>query len=108
MLSSILLYIGKEQYEILSIAVSKFSNELDSLKSIGFIDQDNITWNIEFYFSGDWKFMALVKGLKAANSKYFCLFCECPKDSRGNLNLQWNISENKKGIYYAAVSFMKN
>lgn len=43
--------------------------------------------------------MALVKGLKAANSKYFCLFCECPKDSHGNLNLQWNISENKKGIY---------
>ncbi|CAB4437854.1 unnamed protein product [Rhizophagus irregularis] len=53
----ILLYIGKEQYERLSIAVSKFRNELDSLKNIGFIDQDNITWNVEFYFSGDWKFM---------------------------------------------------
>ncbi|GBC36175.2 hypothetical protein GLOIN_2v1763541 [Rhizophagus irregularis DAOM 181602=DAOM 197198] len=99
----ILLYIGKEQYEKLSIAVSKFSNELDSLKSAGFIDQDNITWSIEFYFSGDWKFMALVKGLKAANSKYFCLFCECPKDSRGNLNLQWNISENKKGIEHPSL-----
>jgi hypothetical protein len=93
------LYIGKEHYESLSIAISKFGDELDSLKSIGFTDQDNITWNIEFYFSGDWKFMALVKGLKAANSKYFCLFCECPKDLRGNLNLQWNIMENKKGIY---------
>ncbi|POG53961.1 hypothetical protein GLOIN_2v1792135 [Rhizophagus irregularis DAOM 181602=DAOM 197198] len=99
----ILLYIGKEQYEKLSIAVSKFSNELDSLKSAGFIDQDNITWSIEFYFSGDWKFMALVKGLKAANSKYFCLFCECPKDLRGNLNLQWNISENKKGIEHPSL-----
>ncbi|CAB4437992.1 unnamed protein product [Rhizophagus irregularis] len=99
----ILLYIGKEQYERLSIAVSKFRNELDSLKNIGFIDQDNITWNVEFYFSGDWKFMALVKGLKAANSKYFCLFCECPKDSRGNLNLRWNISENKKGVEHPSL-----
>ncbi|RGB30423.1 hypothetical protein C1646_765376 [Rhizophagus diaphanus] len=99
----ILLYIGKEQYERLSIAISKFRNELDSLKNIGFIDQDNITWNVKFYFSGDWKFMALVKGLKAENSKYFCLFCECPKDLRGNLNLRWNISENKKGVEHPSL-----
>ena len=76
------------------------------MKNIGFTDQDNILWNVEFYFSGDWKFMALVKGLKAANSKYFCLFCECPKDSRGNLNLQWNISENKKGICLLILFFV--
>ncbi|PKC68850.1 hypothetical protein RhiirA1_456734 [Rhizophagus irregularis] len=61
----------QKNYKSLSIAVFKFSNELDSLKSIGFTDQDNIMWNIEFYFSGDWKFMALIKELKAANSKYF-------------------------------------
>ncbi|GBC32098.2 hypothetical protein GLOIN_2v1485522 [Rhizophagus irregularis DAOM 181602=DAOM 197198] len=51
--------------------IPRDGNELDSLKSIGFTDHDNIMWNIEFYFSGDWKFMALIKGLKAANSKYF-------------------------------------
>ncbi|POG60491.1 hypothetical protein GLOIN_2v1787807 [Rhizophagus irregularis DAOM 181602=DAOM 197198] len=57
----------------------------------------------EKQYCGYWKFMALVKGLKAANSKYFCLFCECLKDSRGNLNLRWNISENKKGVEHPSL-----
>jgi hypothetical protein len=51
--------------------------------------------------------MALVKGLKVANSKYFCLFCKYPKDSCGNLNLQWKISENKKDIFLIILSIYK-
>ncbi len=94
--SSILLYIGKEKYEYLSLAVSQIINELDEIKD-GFKDHDDVIWPVELFFSGDWKFMALVMGIKAANSNFFCLYCECPKELRSDMNRSWNITGNKKG-----------
>ena len=41
--------------------------------------------------------MALIMGIKAANSNFFCLYCECAKELRSNMNLLWNITGNKKG-----------
>lgn len=93
---SILLYIGKEKYEYLSLAVSQIINELDEIKD-GFKDCDDVIWTVELFFSGDWKFMALVMGIKAANSNFFCLYCEYPKELRSNMNHSWNITGNKKG-----------
>ena len=93
---SILLYIGKEKYEYLSLAVSQIIAELDEIKN-EFKDCDNVIWPVELFFSGDWKFMALVMGIKAANSNFFCLYCECPKESRSDINRSWNITGNKIG-----------
>ncbi|RGB27558.1 hypothetical protein C1646_768948 [Rhizophagus diaphanus] len=94
---SILLYIGKEKYEYLSLAVSQIINELDEIKD-GFKDCDDVIWTVELFFSGDWKFMALVMGIKAANSNFFCLYCEYSKELCSNMNHSWNITGNKKDI----------
>ncbi|CAB5348004.1 unnamed protein product [Rhizophagus irregularis] len=42
----ILLYIGKEKYEYLSLAVSQIINELDEIKD-GFKDCDDVIWTVE-------------------------------------------------------------
>lgn len=46
---SILLYIGKEKYEYLSLAVSQIINELDEIKD-GFKDCDDVIWTVELFF----------------------------------------------------------
>lgn len=56
----------------LLIALDPMLKELQYLKEHGFQDQTGITWNIELYFSSDWKFLALCLGLNCANSTNFC------------------------------------
>ena len=73
------MYIGKEKYEYLSLAVSQIINELDEIKD-GFKDRDDVIWPVELFFSGDWKFVAIVLGINATTSNYFCLYCNCHKD----------------------------
>lgn len=41
--------------------------------------------------------MALIMGIKAANSNFFCLYCECSKELRSDMNRSWSITGNKKG-----------
>jgi len=76
--------------------MSYFIQELINLQTNGFT-HNHITWNIEFFFSGDWKYMAIISGKNAANSKYFCLFCECNKEHRFDMNQVWLNGENQKG-----------
>jgi hypothetical protein len=82
----------------LSIVLAKFSHELKQLKN-GYKASDNTIWLIELFFSGDWKFVALVLGINAATSNYFCLYCNCHKDERYNMDKMWLNSKNTCGIY---------
>ncbi len=77
-----------------------FEHQLQDLQENGIYDDNNIHWPIEFFFSGDWKFMYNIMGLSAPNSKYFCLYCDCEASSRWNMDLQWPIKENTKSKYY--------
>ncbi|GES91544.1 hypothetical protein GLOIN_2v1481704 [Rhizophagus clarus] len=94
---SICLYIGKEKYETLANVGKIFASQLAELKDNGIIDSDGDYWPIEFYFSGDWKFMYIIMGQNAPNSEYFCLYCECNAKSRYNMDLSWPNSGNAKG-----------
>ena len=44
--------------------------------------------------------MQLLLGIKAPTSIFFCLFCECNKNQRSNMNIKWINSENTKGMFY--------
>ncbi|CAJ0839035.1 8080_t:CDS:2, partial [Entrophospora sp. SA101] len=94
---SICLYIGKEKYETLATVCKIFDSQIISLKAHGIIDNDNIHWPVEFYFSGNWKFTSIIMGLNAPNSTYFCLYCECKSKTRYNMDLSWPITGNNKG-----------
>ncbi|RHZ63275.1 hypothetical protein Glove_330g60 [Diversispora epigaea] len=89
--------IGKETYEILDRVGKIFALQLMDLKQNGIINEDGNHWPIEFFFSGDWKFLYIIMGLNAPNSNYFCLYCECDIKSRHNMNLSWPPTGNKKG-----------
>ncbi|RIA84059.1 hypothetical protein C1645_742608 [Glomus cerebriforme] len=94
---SICLYLGKESYDSLSTVSAKFSHELEQLKTNGYKDSNNTIWPVELFFSGDWKFVALVLGINAATSNYFCLYCNCHKDERYNMDKVWLNSKNTRG-----------
>ena len=84
----------------LNIAYSYFISEIQNLQTNGFTDKSNKTWPIEFFFSGDWKIMQLLLGIKASTSIFFCLFCECNKNQWSNMDIKWANGENKKGVFY--------
>ena len=59
------------------------------------LNEKDPPYYFSFIFCSDWKFMALVLGLKAANSTYFCPYCTCSKGERDLLELDWsNYSRN--------------
>jgi hypothetical protein len=72
--------------------------ELRKLKEEGLKDDQGIKWKIELYFSSDWKFFAFCLGVNAANSKYFCLWCEISKKQQGNFSYEWTISKTMDQI----------
>ena len=94
------MYIGKESYDSLSTVSAKFSHELEQLKTNGYKAPNDIIWPVELFFSGDWKFVALVLGINAATSNYFCLYCNCHKDERHNMDQVWLNSKNTRGMLY--------
>ncbi|CAJ0911616.1 17880_t:CDS:2 [Entrophospora sp. SA101] len=79
---------------------SLFNEELSNLKTNGYIDPENTYWNVEFFMSADWKFMQLVRGIKAPTAEYFCLYCNCSKSQRANMELQWSNDYNSKTKSY--------
>ncbi len=46
---------------------------------------------------GDWKFLAIICGLNAANAEYSCIWCKCPSGDRWNTKKEWSISDTTKG-----------
>lgn len=42
-----------------------------------------------FRFCSDWKFLALLLGIKNACSTFFCPWCMCTKDERQDLTFEW-------------------
>ncbi|KAK7501635.1 hypothetical protein BaRGS_00007066 [Batillaria attramentaria] len=47
--------------------------------------------------SSDWKAMSLLKGINPANSRYFCLWCECSKAQIRDFSVpQWPVTRSKE------------
>jgi hypothetical protein len=69
--------IEKECYEL----VEKSLKELLILiiKGLKTLLIDQKSYKINWYLSGDLKFLALVLGINAANSYYPCIFCDSHK-----------------------------
>ncbi|PKB95691.1 hypothetical protein RhiirA5_385841 [Rhizophagus irregularis] len=92
----ICLYIGHENYKDLAKVGQLFQDQLFDLKNSGIIDQDGVNWPVELFFCGDWKFMYIIMGTNAPNSKYFCLYCNCKASLRWDMNKIWNNTENTR------------
>jgi hypothetical protein len=73
-----------------------FQDQLFDLKNNGIVDQDGINWPVELFFCGDWKFMYIIMGINAPNSKYFCLYCNCKASLQWDMDKIWDNAENTK------------
>ena len=54
-------------------------------------------YKITFFLDGDLKFLAIICGIEAANSEYACVWCKCPKSQRGDMKMEWSLSDQSKG-----------
>ncbi|POG76084.1 hypothetical protein GLOIN_2v1769513 [Rhizophagus irregularis DAOM 181602=DAOM 197198] len=84
-----ILYPGCEDYNFLSNAMTRFCHDLRNLKEGLVID--NVKWNFQFYFSFDWKFLAICLGFNSTHSKNFCPWCTIDKSQQGDLSKEWKI-----------------
>ena len=87
------LFPGTENYSTLKIATNDLIQELQELSNTGMII-NNIFWKFELFFSSDWKFLAICLGFNAANSNYFCPWCQIAKNQCGDGQIEWKISKS--------------
>ena len=89
--------IKEENYECIQKCVEQIKEQYFHLNSIKIGKK---RFSIEKYIGGDWKFLALVKGIMAANSNIPCQYCHCHK--------HFATSENYKDVQYSITDKFGN
>jgi len=85
---------GREGIEKMLVPLMR---QLVQIKNNG-IKIDNQKIDIDLSIAADWKFLALVMGLNAANSRWFCLFCLCQNDQRSWTTVDWNSTQYQRTL----------
>ena len=63
-----------KNYDELSTSLQDTAGEINNLSQL---ELDGEFYQLQYFLGGDWKFLALVCGLNAANSDYSCIWCKC-------------------------------
>lgn len=79
-----------EKYEHLRLALDDLRNEVEQLDTI---TVDGISYEIEYFLGGDWKFLALVTGIDSASCHYSCIWCKCPSEERHLTEKHWSLTD---------------
>lgn len=83
-----------ESYDYLSGSLEDIVVEASELKSVEINGNEH---HVEYFLGGDLKFLAIVCGIQAANSKYSCVWCECPDTERWDMDKSWSAFDKCKG-----------
>jgi hypothetical protein len=73
-----MFYIEMEQYFEIKRCVQKIFKQVEEIGDT--MEVRHHLHRLKFTLSGDWKILAIVTGIKAANSNNPCLFCICSSD----------------------------
>ena len=84
----------KESYDILSVGLPDLAREMEQLKEI---KAEGSIYKIEYFLGRDWKFLASVCGIGAANGDYACIWCKRPKLQRHDINKVSSIMDTEFG-----------
>ena len=93
---SVCLLKQPEDYHNLALGLEDIRDEINQISSNG-ISVSGKKFDVHFYLGGDWKFIAAVCGLDAANSTFSCIWCKCAKNQRHSLENQWSIVDEEHG-----------
>ena len=91
-----------------SVAIQRVSENYDDLlqglhdiiaeaEDIEMITIDDVSYQIQLFLGGDWKFLALMCGIESATSEHACIWCKCSKLERCDMSLEWSLTDTKKG-----------
>lgn len=83
-----------ENYDNLKESLADLNNEMSNLKEI---TVNNRKYSIEYFLGGDWKFLACVCGLGAANQNFACIWCKCPRHERFDISKKWSFTDKSLG-----------
>ena len=91
-----ILKIGEDYFDLVTVFHHTISKEI---KDLSHITINGKRYMIEYSFGsgGDWKFLAVVCGLNAANAEYSCVWCKYPSNDRWNMTKKWSISDTTEG-----------
>ena len=81
-------------YNCLRNSLFNLCREIRELQEV-LIDDKLI--KLEYYLGDDWKFLANVCGIGAANSTYACIWCCCRKKERGDRSRKSSLMDKKFG-----------
>lgn len=88
------LIYGSEEYNLLK---STLRNVIRDQKSITTVDVNGISYTIDWYLGGDYKWILMVCGLKGASSSYACVYCVVRSEDRGDFSKSWSMTDIDKG-----------
>ena len=71
--------IQDECYEEVKVCLQEIFEQVEKIGDS--IQIDATKHGLDFIFVADWKMLAIVTGLKAANSNFSCIWCICHKDN---------------------------
>ena len=83
-----------EDYDNIEEAVQDIADEI---KFTDCLKINNLTFRIEYFLGGDWKFLAICLSLKAANAFHSCIWCKCLSDERHDFDKKWSLTDSEKG-----------
>lgn len=83
-----------ENYESMRSALKDIRAEMEALTTI---DVSGMTFGIDYYLGGDWKFLAMATGIDSAASKYACIWCKCPAEERHLSQQKWSMFDKELG-----------
>ena len=94
--------IVKEDYVSVRRCFTEVMGDMSRLKSIFFYQME---CELSFFFAGDYKMLACVMGVNAANSIQPCVHCICPVNEFHNTKKIWSITDPNLGARTAYSAF---
>ncbi|KAJ7380565.1 hypothetical protein OS493_009032 [Desmophyllum pertusum] len=76
----------KENYDALKESLANVIRDVNALIEVGHMIVDGQRVNLDFYLGGDYKFLLIAMGMKAATSNNSCVWCKIFKNERVNLS----------------------
>ena len=84
----------KETYDNLKESLSDIKTEMAQLNEI---EVDNVKYKIKYFIEGDWKFLACICSLGAANQDYACICSKFPREERYNVTKTLSLIDRHYG-----------
>jgi hypothetical protein len=86
---------ASESYDTLAESLADITEMQDLQK----ISVDDKTFDFEYFLGGDWKFLACVCGIGAANANHACIWCKCANLDRCDTSKHWSILDPEHGAH---------